>query len=56
MAGTEVTQKSPVPLRRANKVQEMGEEDATKEVVPEEAVTKDVSEEAGASTSQNTHH
>ena len=51
MAGTAVTQQSPVPLRRVNKIQATGYEDGAKEVVPEEAVTKDVSEEAGASTS-----
>ena len=56
MAGTVVTQQSPVPMRRANRIQSTGEEDADGEVVPEEAVTKDVAEEADASTVQHTHH
>ena len=45
-----------MPLRRENKIQSMGVEDAAKEVVPEEAVTKDVADEAEASTAQNTHN
>ena len=48
MAGTAVT--------RANQIQATGDEDAAKEVVPEEAVTKDVAEEADASTAQNKHY
>ena len=45
MTGTAVTQKSPMPLRRANKIQAMGDEEAAKEVVPEYVFTKDVAEE-----------
>ena len=55
MAGTAVTQQSPVPLRRANQIQATGDKDAVKEFVPEDAVTKDVAEEADASTAQHTH-
>ena len=54
--GMAVTQKSPVPLRQANQVHTTGDEDATEEVVSEEAVTKDVADEADASTAQNTHN
>ena len=50
MAETDVTQQSPVPLRRVNQIQARGKEDLAEEVVPEEAVTKDVVEEADAST------
>ena len=42
MEGAAVTQKSPVTLRQANQIQATGEEDAAEEVIPEEAVTKDV--------------
>ena len=56
MAGTAVTQKSPVPLRRGNQIQATGDEDAAKEVKPEEAVTKNVAEEVDTSTAQHTHH
>ena len=49
-------QQSPVPLIRANQIQLMGNEYAVKEVVPKEAVTKDVVEEADASIAQHTHH
>ena len=45
---TAVTQQSPVPLRQANQIQVMGDKDVAEEVVPEEAVTKDVAEEADA--------
>ena len=54
--GTAVTQQPPVPLRQANQVQAMGDEDVEKEVVPEEAVTKDVADEADTSTDQHTYH
>ena len=56
MAGTTVTQQSPVPLRRANQVQEIGDKDADKELVPEEAVIKDMLNEADASNVIHTHH
>ena len=56
MAGTAVMQTSPVPLRRANQIQATGGEDEAEEVVPEEAVTKYVTEEADASTAQHTHN
>ena len=45
-----------MPLRQSNQIQATGEEDADEEVVPEEAVTKDVAEEAVDSTAQHTHH
>ena len=51
-----MTQQSPVPLRRANKIQVMGDKGADEEVVPEEAVTKDAAEEADASTAHHTQH
>ena len=56
MAGTEVTQQSPVPLRWANQIQETRDEDATKEVVPEEEFIKDVAEDAEDSTTPHTHN
>ena len=56
MAGTAVTQKSPMLLRRANKVQTTGAKEAARGVVPEEAVTKDVEEEADTSTLQHKNH
>ena len=56
MAGTAVTQQSPVPLRQVNQIQATGDEDAAEEVVPEEAATKDVTEEADASSAHHTHH
>ena len=56
MAGTAVTQKPPVHLRRANQIQATGDKDETKEVLPEEAVTKEVAEEADDSTAYHTHH
>ena len=56
MAGTAVTQKSPVPLRRANQIRATGDEDAAKEVVLEEATTKDVAEEVDTSTAQHTNN
>ena len=51
-----MTQQSLVPLRRANQVQATGDEDAAEEVVPEEAVTKDVEDDMDDSTDQYTHH
>ena len=56
MVGTAVTQQSSVPLIRANQVQATGDENAAEEVVTEEAVTKDVADEAEASTAHHTHH
>ena len=56
MSGMALTQQSPVPLRRANQIQATGDEEADEGVVPEDVVTKDVAEEAEASTAQNTHH
>ena len=56
MAGTAVTQQSPMALRQVNQFQATGYEYAAKEVVPEEAVTKDVTEEVDASTAQHTHN
>ena len=56
MAGKAVMQQSPVPLRWVNQIQETGDEDAAKEVVPEDAVTKDVLEEVDVSIAHNTHH
>ena len=57
MKGTAVMQQSLVILTlRANQVQETGAKDATWEVVQEEAVTKDITGEADASTARNTHH
>ena len=44
MAGTEVTQQSPVPLRQANQNQAMGDKDASEGVLLEEVVTNDVAE------------
>ena len=51
-----MTQQQPVPLRRVNQVQAMGDEDLVKKVVPDESVAKDVEEEADASTAQHTNH
>ena len=45
MAGTAVTQQSPMPLRQENQIQETGDEDLDEQVVTEEAVTKDVAED-----------
>ena len=57
MKGTAVMQQSLVILTlRANQVQETGAKDANGEVVQEEAVTKDITGEADASTARNTHH
>ena len=39
-----------------NQVQATGAEDASKEVVPEEVVTKDMEDKANSSTAQNKHH
>ena len=52
-----VTQKSLVLLiQQENQVQATGAKDASKEVVPEEVVTKDMVDEADASTAQHIHH
>ena len=51
-----MTQQSPVPLRRVNQVQTKEEEEEAGEVVPEEAVTKDVVDEADVSIAQHTNH
>ena len=56
MAGTEVTQQPTVPLRLADQIQSTGDKYADEEVVPEDAVTKDVEEKLDASTAQYTHH
>ena len=56
MAGTAVTQQPPMPLRQDNHVQATWDEDAAKEIVPEDAVTKDVAEEADTSIAQHTYH
>ena len=56
MVGTAGTQQSPVPKRQADQIQATGDEDVAEEVVPEEAVTKDVAEGADTSTAQNIHH
>ena len=57
MEGTEVTQQSPMLLKlQANQVQSTGSEDAAKEVIQEEAVTKDMMGRADISTDQHTHH
>ena len=56
MSGMAVTQQSPVPLRRANQVQETEADDAAKEVLLEEAFNKDVADEADVSTDLYTHH
>ena len=50
MAQTANRQQTPMPLRQENQVQATGDTDEAEEVVPEEAVTKDVAEEAYAST------
>ena len=44
MAGTAVTQQSPLSLRQANQIQATGDEDAVEEVLLEEAVINDVEE------------
>ena len=49
-------QQSTVTLRRENKVQATGDKDAAKKFVLEEAVNKDVADEADASTAHNTHN
>ena len=57
MVGMAVTQQSPFLMTlQVNQVQATGDEDASKEVVREETVTKDVTGEADASTNQHTHH
>ena len=57
MAETAVTQQPPViRTLRENQVQATGAEDASDEIVPEEAVTKDVADEAEYSTAQHTHN
>ena len=45
-----------VNLRWANQIKSRREKDKAKEVVTEEAATKDVAEEAEASTTHNIHH
>ena len=54
--GMEVMQQSSISLRQTNQVKARGDKDPAEEVVPEEAVTKDVAERANTSTAQNTHH
>ena len=49
-------QQSPVPPRQENQVQATGDKDADEEVVPEEALTNDMVDDADASTAQHTHH
>ena len=56
MVGMAVTQQSPVPLREAIQIQSKGDKDADEEVVPDEAVTKNVVEVVDASTAQHIHH
>ena len=56
MAGTAVMQQSSMPLRRVNQTKATGDKEASEAVVPVDAVTKDVAEEADASTTQNTNH
>ena len=56
IASTAVTQQPPVPLRQVNQIQATGDKDAAEEVVLEEAVTKDVAEEADTSTPHHTYH
>ena len=55
MLGTAVTQQWTVPMRRVDQIQATGDEDAAEESVLEEAVTKDVAEEADSSTARYTH-
>ena len=50
------SQQSPVPLRQADQIQSTGDEYVAMGVVPEEAVTKDMADEADASTAHHTHH
>ena len=56
MVGTAVTQETPVSLRRENQVQAMGDEEASDEVISEEAVTKYVVDEVNALITQYTYH
>ena len=56
MARMTLTKQSPVPLRQANQIKATGDKDMAKEVVPEEEVTKDMTEEADASFVQHTLH
>ena len=56
MAGTAVTQQSPVPLRQANQIQATGDKNVDEEVVPEEAVTNYVAEESYTSTAHHAHN
>ena len=48
-------QQSPVLLRQVNQVQATEGEDVAKEFLPEDAVTKDVEDEANTSTAKHTH-
>ena len=56
MPETAVTQQSPLSLRCTNEVQATGDKDAAKEVIPEDAVTKDVADKVNASNSYHTHY
>ena len=57
MPGMVVTRQSPALLTLpVNQVQETWAEDAAEDAVQEEAVTKDLTGEADASTAQYTHH
>ena len=56
MAGTAVTQHSPVPLRQANQIQATGDKNADEEVVPEEAVSYFVAEESFDSSAHHAHN
>ena len=56
MAEMAVTQKPPVLLRQENQMQATGSEDAAGEVVPEEAVKKDVADKEDAVTALHTYY
>ena len=56
MVGKAVTQQSSMPMRQSIQIKATGDKDTAKEVVPEEADTKDMAEEADASTADHTHH
>ena len=57
MSGMAVAQQPPkIMVLWVNQVISTGDEDATKEVVLEEAVTKNVADKAKASTASHTHH
>ena len=55
-AGTEVTWQSPVILIQANQAQAMRAEDVAEDVVPKDAVTKDVADRIETSTDPYTHY